>query len=105
MACTARHKKTDTQTSGIGWVIGDVLLAACLYYNTGDTGPVSSSAPAPTTVAPKLAPPPEAAPEPMEDDPAFDCRVHGNRICGDPGSQAENPYTNPWPAPDSLEWI
>lgn len=40
MTCTAQHKKTDTQTSGLSWVIGGVLLlVACLYYNTGDARP------------------------------------------------------------------
>ena len=29
--------------------------------------------------------------EPTEDDPAFDCRIHGNRICGPGNSQGVPP--------------
>ena len=29
--------------------------------------------------------------EPAEDDPAFDCRIHGNRICGPGNSQGVPP--------------
>lgn len=63
-SCAARHKKNDSPTSGIGWVIGGILLiAACLYYNIGDAGSVSPTVP--VTVAPELVPTPEAAPEPI----------------------------------------
>ena len=33
----------------------------------------------------------DPATEPAEDDPAFDCRIHGNRICGPGNSQGVPP--------------
>jgi hypothetical protein len=61
--------------AAVGLAIG--IPGGAWIVSDGHPGDVAT-APRPVTSATYLA-------EPLEDDPAFDCRIHGNHICG-PGA-------------------
>jgi len=76
-------------------------LALAVLTPSGETLEQPVVTPVPPVERLPLAPPGEGdgdttAPDPLEDDPLFDCHLHGDRFCGDPGSSADvDPFAAP----------
>lgn len=86
-----------TNRIALALIIAPLALGAAPALSEGshdinpfDSQPYATNAPEPApTPAPEVIPevtpapePEEALAEPMEDDPNFDCRIHGNHKCG-----------------------
>lgn len=74
-------------------VIVGILAGLAFGYQAGVTEAATAT---PTTAAV-----PTVQAEPQEDDPAFDCRIHGNDICGptgefEAGCYSDGVLTIPW---------
>lgn len=79
---TTPNRPSIAQRANRFAVLGALLFGMAVGCNAGDdTTPQATEAPSATTTTSTLA----ALPEPHEDEPGFDCRIHGNDVCG-PGS-------------------
>jgi hypothetical protein len=76
----------SARRSGLGAVVGLIGLAvlfALALFLFGLIASYDSSAPMTPTGPAQTVAVPTPAPTPQEDEPGWDCRIHGNQRCGE----------------------